>query len=394
MARIIQFGIACVSVVASTVIQVQGASISTLFASDNGGGEGGGIYFDVNVLSPAGITIESISTNTDATFTNGQIYIYTRPGTYSGFETSTAGWTLVSSGTGNSAGSNNPSVFVVSNFFLAQANTGIAIVSESGVWGHQYTNGNGSNQFYSNSDLSLTFGSATNTAFSGGIFSPRVWNGIIQYSMYLPPNSSGYWDINGSTFGAGGTSPHGSWQEANWSTSPDGISQTLLWTNGADANFSAGNDATGQYTIDLDAPVIVRDLSVEDGQVTIAPTANLNNLTFTDPRDGESIITTGDNSLLALNTDVLTSGNLAKTGAGQVNFNAPMVIDGIFSVHQGTVNVNSSLVSVDTDNSGALTVNGTLTSPVDNSGFLGGSGLIKGNVQNVGIIHLGIPLVS
>ncbi len=227
-------------------------------------------------------------------------------------------------------------------------------------------------------------------------FAPGIENSLLNVGQppiviiaNLPADSTGYWDINGDTVGAGGTRPNGSWQEANWSTSPDGSTQTLLWTDGADANFSAGNDATGQYTVDLDAPVIVRELSVENGQVTIAPTATLNHLTFTDPRDGESTITTGDNSLLALNTDVLASGNLTKTGDGRVDFNAPTVIDGIFSVHQGTVNVNSSLVSVETDNSGALTVNGNFTSPVDNNGFLGGSGLIKGNVQNVGIVSPG-----
>ena len=41
MARIIQFGIACVAVCSFYSESGTGASISTLFASDNGGGEGG-----------------------------------------------------------------------------------------------------------------------------------------------------------------------------------------------------------------------------------------------------------------------------------------------------------------------------------------------------------------
>ena len=185
MVRTIRLMVALVAVLVATAGQVQATSITTLFASDNIGQRGGNIYFDINVLNPAGITIEKLFTNTGDAFPTGQINVYTRPGTYSGFETNVAGWTLVSFGTGSSAGLDNPSEFDITDFFLAQAVTGIAIESEDGVWAHDYTNGDGSNQFYSNSDLSLTLGSATNNPFSdvdGGVFSPRVWNGTIEYT--------------------------------------------------------------------------------------------------------------------------------------------------------------------------------------------------------------------
>ncbi len=189
MVRTIQLVVSLVAVLVATAGQVQATSITTLFASDNIGQTGGNIYFDINVLNPAGITIEKLFTNTGDPFTTGQINVYTRPGTYSGFETNVAGWTLVSFGTGTSAGLNNPSEFDITDFFLAQAVTGIAIESEDGVWAHDYTNGDGSNQFYSNSDLSLTLGSATNLPFSdaNGFFSPRVWNGTIEYTAGAAP---------------------------------------------------------------------------------------------------------------------------------------------------------------------------------------------------------------
>ena len=156
--------------------------ISTLFAQNNGGDPGGAVYFDINVTNPAGITIEKLFTNTTASFVLGTMDVYTRSGTISGFQTSLAGWTLVSSGLGDSAGINNPSEFDVTDFSLGVGVTGISIVSSSS-WRHSYTNGDGSNQFYSNSDLSLTLGSATNSPFTGTVFNPRVWNGTIEYSV-------------------------------------------------------------------------------------------------------------------------------------------------------------------------------------------------------------------
>jgi hypothetical protein len=183
MMRSIQLAVACVVVLVATAGQVQAGSITTLFASNNGGNQGGAFYFDINVTNPAGITIKKLFTNTNGTFVLGNMDVYTRSGTVSGFQTTVAGWTLVSSGLGNSAGPNNPSEFDVTDFSLGFGITGISIVSSDSVWGHRYTDGNGSNQFYSNSDLSLTMGSATNFPFTGEVFQPRVWNGIIEYSV-------------------------------------------------------------------------------------------------------------------------------------------------------------------------------------------------------------------
>ncbi len=84
----------------------------------------------------------------------------------------------------NLTGTNNPSEFNVTDFSLGFGVTGIAIDASSS-WGHRYTNGTGSNQFYSNADLSLTLGSAMNDPFGGAsasLYSPRVWNGTIEYS--------------------------------------------------------------------------------------------------------------------------------------------------------------------------------------------------------------------
>lgn len=200
--------VAFAAVLIASAGQVQAAVITTLFASNNYGSNGGAVYFDINVLNPAGITIEKLFTNTERSFVLGNMDVYTRSGTSSGFQESLAGWTLVSSGLGNSAGINNPSEFDVTDFSLGVGVTGISIVSSSS-WRHHYTNGNGSNQFYRNSDLSLTFGSAMNVPFVSReqVFSPRVWNGTIQYSVSsgaVPePTSLAIFGIGASVAGIG-----------------------------------------------------------------------------------------------------------------------------------------------------------------------------------------------
>src|SRR5687767_8102374 len=58
-----------------------------------------------------------------------------------------------------------------------------------------------------------------------------------------------YWDINGSTSGAGGSTPSGSWEQSNWNTSAAGTNSASFWSDGSTAVFAAGGDATGSYTV-------------------------------------------------------------------------------------------------------------------------------------------------
>ncbi len=133
------------AVLVASAGQVPAAIITTLFSSNNLGDLGGAVYFDINVLNPGEITIEKIFTNSLDTILGG-MNIYTRSGTSIGFQTSLAGWTLVSSGTGTLAGVNSPSEFNVTDFSLGFGVTGIAIDASSS-WGHNYTDGTASNQF-------------------------------------------------------------------------------------------------------------------------------------------------------------------------------------------------------------------------------------------------------
>ena len=162
-----------------------GGVLTTLFAANNGGASTGGIYFDLETVGGQDVEIKSWDTNLDAAFT-GDVSIWYRLGTFSGFETTTNGWILVGTATGVvSAGNDVPTPLAIGPFTIGAGEiNGIAIslVPTGGGTGHIYTNGTGGNQVYNDGVLELRAGSANNVAFSSGIFSPRVWNGTIYYN--------------------------------------------------------------------------------------------------------------------------------------------------------------------------------------------------------------------
>ena len=85
-----------------------------------------------------------------------------------------------------------------------------------------------------------------------------------------------YWDTNGATAGAGGTSPSGIWDTStsSWNDNSGGTTGTSKWSAGETAIFSAGTDATGAFTATIAANtnLSVAGITFEEGAVTIAPT--------------------------------------------------------------------------------------------------------------------------
>jgi len=172
------------------------ASITTLFASNNTGVDGGAVYFDLTTASNA-IRITGFDTNTKQTG-SFNFEVYTSASTYNGNETNMGLWTSVATGMGTGMGLNNASSVTLNSSFQLAANTtygialildGIGIPNVLGSNGHSYTNGTGGNQSYSNGNFSLAFGSATNVPFSNswGLYTPRVWNGTFIYKVGSNP---------------------------------------------------------------------------------------------------------------------------------------------------------------------------------------------------------------
>jgi hypothetical protein len=148
--------------------------LTTLFSSNNNGGFGGIIYFDLSVTSA--ISLQAIATNTDALGPIGAT-IYSVPNSYIGNAGNPFGWTLLSTANGLGIGLDQPSVLTLDTpTILNPGNYGIAIV---GSFTHHYTEGTGANQFFSNADVAVTLGMATDDYWD--LIEDSVWNGTLYY---------------------------------------------------------------------------------------------------------------------------------------------------------------------------------------------------------------------
>ena len=169
--------------------------LTTTFANNNGNASGGAIYFDLDVLDPAGITIFNLDINTSAGF--GSIDIYTTPTTWVGNNSDPTLWTLQGTGSftvGAGLGAGTQVCFDSAGVFLPTGPVGVALVQTD--CNQAYTTGTSPFPLtYATAELSLTAGGGTNTPFSTTLFSPRVWNGSIYYESgttlgsCLPPSN-------------------------------------------------------------------------------------------------------------------------------------------------------------------------------------------------------------
>jgi PKD repeat protein len=182
------------STVTRTIVPLP--DLTTLFTGGNNGASLWTVYFDVNVTNPRGISLESLAVNTtsgaNVPFT---LDLFIKTGSYVGFGSLPSAWRALGTATGTSAAVNQPSfATLASPAYLPQGNYGLAI-RYSGI-APSYTNGNGTNQAYSNADLSLSLGAAqatTTAPFTGGTpFTPRVWNGSLYYDTFTLSSAAGY----------------------------------------------------------------------------------------------------------------------------------------------------------------------------------------------------------
>jgi hypothetical protein len=149
----------------------------------------GGVFLD---LTPAAASLFfdgfSVPTN-DTTGLTIQVEVWTRPGTYVGSTTSSAGWTLAQTVTGTGGPTNTtpiPFTLTPPITLLAGTTTGVYLHSVTAGAGIRYT-GTGAvppQTTWSNADITL-FGDVArtgNVAFGGTQFTPRTFSGTIQYS--------------------------------------------------------------------------------------------------------------------------------------------------------------------------------------------------------------------
>jgi hypothetical protein len=167
------------------------ASITTLFTGIGSGNPGNCVYFDVVVPSGDGVLVRGLQVHLNSSVnTPGTIEVYTCAGGRSGNQTTPAAWTLVTSGPVTAAGLSLPSAVAIGQFFLPPGTTGIALRA-LGVT-HRYTHNLPGITSYSNGQLTITGGEATNVPFSGTILTPRMANVTLQYDSLLLTNLGGF----------------------------------------------------------------------------------------------------------------------------------------------------------------------------------------------------------
>jgi hypothetical protein len=145
----------------------------------------GGVFID---LTPRGPAVEITQFDVAYTGTTGsavQVEIWTRPGSYVGFDGSPAGWTLHETVDGIRQGSTVWTPLELRQPILIDRLTGVYLHCITSGGGIRYT-GTGANPpqtNWSNADLEL-FGDIARTGnvpFGGSLFTPRTFSGNIHY---------------------------------------------------------------------------------------------------------------------------------------------------------------------------------------------------------------------
>lgn len=178
--------------------------LSTIYLGGNGNSLGGGAYFDVTV-GPAPLTVTGFRMNSDALLgATSRFEVWTMNGPISATNVvSPVGWSLAATGTLtgiDGLGNSEDPVVLDNTFGLGAGNTyGFAIRLLDTT--QNYTNGNGTNQAFSNGDISMALGRTSNSWLAGTTFSPRVWNGTIIYDVVPAPASLALLGLGGLVAG-------------------------------------------------------------------------------------------------------------------------------------------------------------------------------------------------
>lgn len=222
------------------------------------------------------------------------------------------------------------------------------------------------------------------------------------------------WDLNGNIAGAGGPTPSGTWNtDPIWNLAPDGTLVPIPWQAGSVAVFSAGNDATGAYTVTVSGTRDVGGLVFEDGTATISGGTALRLIKDTTasvaPGRTASIATplTEDGSgrqfaKAGAGTLILSGNNVAATNgmnlsAGVTRFESPSSINGtapndtlgsggamMFGPAFGATNIPTALLNrVAESSAGAIAADNYASSDFDfntpnlTNAYLGAAGIVN-----------------
>jgi hypothetical protein len=173
------------AVLLATGAAASAQSITTGFAGTTilAGGPYNGNFFDVTVVNPGGITINSWEINSSAAAnTIISVQIWYKEGTWVGFHSNQAAWTMLGEIPVTAAGPGNPTVVNLGGLNVPSGQTyGIRIGTEPGAL--RYVSAT-SNTIVYNNDVALELGAAQGAIFGTSVTQPRWWNGTIHYTAH------------------------------------------------------------------------------------------------------------------------------------------------------------------------------------------------------------------
>ena len=175
--------------------------LTTSFASNNGGGVGGAVYFNLTT-GATDVCIAAFGLNSGSSAgTSGTCQVWTiSGGTYVGNTSAgTGAWGGMEAASGAlvAAGQDLESFCALNSALVLPANTTTAVALEATGFSHRYMNGTGGSAGVPGSSINSTFGdplellfeggAANNTAFSSSTFDPRIANISIYYALGAGP---------------------------------------------------------------------------------------------------------------------------------------------------------------------------------------------------------------
>jgi len=220
-----------------------------------------------------------------------------------------------------------------------------------------------------------TAGFIDNNPIGNGTFSLSVEGNNLVLNYTAATVSPLYWDINGDTSDCGSTTPNGTWGGANayWSAKADGTAVTANWESGGSAIFAAGADATGAYTVTLDAAgITAHNVTVEEGFATISgATLTLAGTTPTLDITGSGTIASviagtdgvtkaGDGALTLGGDNAYTGGTMINAGSVLIGHANALGASGTLSFNGGTLASSDGTTHV-VGNAGSLVFAGNAT---------------------------------
>jgi autotransporter-associated beta strand protein len=232
---------------------------------------------------------------------------------------------------------------------VSPAQFSASVASMTGVTYQWKTNGvNVSNGGVFSGATSNVLSLSSVAALNGVVFSLAATNATgwalsadATLTVVTPTGFNQYWDIDGATAGAGSAAPAGVWDVAsfNWTTDSTGGSAGILWTNGNNAIFSAGTNATNLFVVTVtNSGVGLNNLTQTTGRIRLATGAitmlNTNCVVTVNTRGSGTA--SGDYDV-RFDSDITGVGTLVKRGPGILHLLGNKTFSGGIQLNEGTL---------------------------------------------------------